>query len=145
MTNEEAIYCMMSYLPDDRIEHCINCPYYGCNKIDEQISICKSSEAHKMAIKALEQTTWIPVSEKLPELNRPLLVTAYHRVCYAHMISESGNYGYPVFRLHEIKYSDRGWVQETISHEPYSKGRIDAWMYIDIPEPYKPQESEGEE
>ena len=87
---------------------------------------------------------WIPVSERLPELNKPLLVTAYHRVCYAHMISESGKYGYPVFRLHEIKDSDRGWVQETISHEPYSKGRIDAWMYIDIPEPYKvePQESE---
>lgn len=90
---------------------------------------------------------WIPVSERLPELNKPLLVTAYHRVCYAHMISESGNYGYPVFRLHEIKDSDRGWVQETISHEPYSKGRIDAWMYIDIPEPYKvePQERSDKE
>lgn len=90
---------------------------------------------------------WIPVSERLPELNKPLLVTAYHRVCYAHMISESGNYGYPVFRLHEIKDSDRGWVQETISHEPYSMGRIDAWMYIDIPEPYKvePQESGDKE
>ena len=88
---------------------------------------------------------WIPVSERLPELNKPLLVTAYHRVCYAHMISESGNYGYPVFRLHEIKDSDRGWVQETISHEPYSMGRIDAWMYIDIPEPYKasPTGAEG--
>ena len=88
---------------------------------------------------------WIPVSERLPELNKPLLVTAYHRVCYAHMISESGNYGYPVFRLHEIKDSDRGWVQETISHEPYSKGRIDAWMYIDIPEPYKVEPQERSE
>jgi hypothetical protein len=85
---------------------------------------------------ALERTRWIPVIERLPELNKPLLVTAYHRVCYAHMISEKGNYGYPVFRLHELKDSGRGWVQETISHEPYSKGRIDAWMYIDIPEPY---------
>ena len=84
-----------------------------------------------------EKTRWIPVSERLPELNKPLLVTAYHRVCYAHMISKSGNYGYPVFRLHGLKDSDRGWVQETISHEPYSKGRIDAWMYIDIPQPYK--------
>ena len=94
-------------------------------------------EALEMAIEALEQTTWIPVSEKLPELNKPLFVTAYHRVCYAHMISKNGNYGYPVFRLHELKDSDRGWVQETISHEPYSMGRIDAWMYIDIPQPYK--------
>lgn len=106
-----------------------------------------SEDEARTCIEALEQQKtgkWIPVSERLPELNKPLLVTAYHRVCYAHMISESGNYGYPVFRLHEIKDSDRGWVQETISHEPYSKGRIDAWMYIDIPEPYKvePQESE---
>ena len=89
-------------------------------------------------------TEWIPVSERLPELNKPLLVTAYHRVCYAHMISKNGNYGYPVFRLHELKDSDRGWVQETISYEPYSMGRIDAWMYIDIPQPYK-AESEDKE
>ena len=94
-----------------------------------------------------QEPKWIPVSERLPELNKPLLVTAYHRVCYAHMISESGNYGYPVFRLHEIKDSDRVWVQETISHGPYSKGRIGAWMYIDIPEPYKvePQERSDKE
>lgn len=78
---------------------------------------------------------WIPVSERLPELNRPLLVTSYGRVCYAYMISESGNWGYPVFRLHEM--CGRSWVQETVSHEPYSAGRIDAWMYLDIPEPYK--------
>lgn len=115
---------------------------YGCDWfIDEE-----HAEVIKERIKAIPpaEPKWIPVSERLPELNKPLLVTAYHRVCYAHMISESGNYGYPVFRLHEIKDGDRAWVQETISHEPYSKGRIDAWMYIDIPEPYKvePQESE---
>lgn len=90
------------------------------------------------------QGEWISVKDRLPELDKPLLVTAYHRVCYAHMISESGNYGYPVFRLHELKDSDRVWVQETISHNPYSEGRIDAWMYIDIPEPYK-AESEDKE
>lgn len=80
---------------------------------------------------------WIPVSERLPELNRPLLVTAYHRVYYGHLISESGNYGYPIFRIHGLGDKNRDWVQETMSHEPYSLGRIDAWMYFDIPEPYK--------
>ena len=80
---------------------------------------------------------WIPVSERLPELNRPLLVTTYHRVYYGHLISESGNYGYPVFRIHGLGDKNRDWVQETMSHEPYSLGRIDAWMYLDIPEPYK--------
>lgn len=90
---------------------------------------------------------WIPVSERLPELNRPLLVTTYHRVYYGHLISESGNYGYPVFRIHGLGDKNRDWVQETISHEPYSLGRIDAWMYLDIPEPYKvePQESEDKD
>ena len=98
-----------------------------------------ASAVIKGYIKALppveQKQGWIPVSEQLPELNRPLLVTAYHRVCYAYMISESGNWGYPVFRLHEM--CGRSWVQETVSHEPYSTGRIDAWMYLDIPEPYK--------
>lgn len=90
---------------------------------------------------------WIPVSERLPELNRPLLVTAYHRVYYGHLISESGNYGYPIFRIHGLGDKNRDWVQETMSHEPYSLGRIDAWMYFDIPEPYKasPAEAESED
>jgi hypothetical protein len=90
---------------------------------------------------------WIPVSERLPELNRPLLVTTYHRVYYGHLISKNGNFGYPVFRIHGLGDKNRDWVQETMSHEPYSLGRIDAWMYFDIPKPYKASptgaESEG--
>lgn len=87
---------------------------------------------------------WIPCSERLPELNRPLLVTAYHRVYYGHLISESGNYGYPVFRIHGLGDKNRDWVQETMSHGPYSLGRIDAWRYLDIPEPYKAESEEKE-
>lgn len=119
--------------------------YEASDKVNQNITMYKAMSIFNDYLEEISgEQRWIPVSERLPELNKPLLVTAYHRVCYAHMISESGNYGYPVFRLHEIKDSDRGWVQETISHEPYSMGRIDAWMYIDIPEPYKvePQESE---
>ena len=94
--------------------------------------------AKSVILKALEQKPrWIPVSERLPELNRPLLVTTYHRVYYGHLISKNGNFGYPVFRIHGLGDKNRDWVQETMSHEPYSLGRIDAWMYFDIPEPYK--------
>ena len=94
--------------------------------------------AKSVILKALAQKPrWIPVSERLPELNRPLLVTAYHRVYYGHLISESGNCGYPIFRIHGLGNKNRDWVQETMSHEPYSLGRIDAWMYFYIPEPYK--------
>lgn len=55
MTKEEAIYCMMSYLPDNEIEHCVNCPYDGAIQINENTYVCRSSEAHKMAIEALKR------------------------------------------------------------------------------------------
>ena len=113
----------------------------------EQAEIQKAYEIGKEEGSSEKPNKWIPVSERLPELNRPLLVTAYHRVYYGHLISESGNYGYPVFRIHGLGDKDRNWVQETMSHAPYSLGRIDAWMYFDIPEPYKASptgaESEG--
>lgn len=51
MTIDEAIYCMKSYLPGNEIEDCLNCPYYG----DDLISHCRSSDAHKLAIMALEE------------------------------------------------------------------------------------------
>lgn len=55
MTNKEAIHCMKSYLPNDKVEHCISCPYYGSNKANG-VYYCKSNDAHKLAIQALEQT-----------------------------------------------------------------------------------------
>lgn len=53
MTIEEAIYCMNSYLPDNK-DSCYSCPYYGSKKVDDQLYVCNSAEAHRMAIKALE-------------------------------------------------------------------------------------------
>lgn len=59
MTIDEAIYCMKSYLPDDRVEHCVNCPYYGSVEVEKNIYVCRSSDAHKTAIKALEKLSSI--------------------------------------------------------------------------------------
>lgn len=53
MTIQEAIYCMRSYLPDNE-DSCYKCHYYGANKVDDQLYVCDSSEAHRMAIQALE-------------------------------------------------------------------------------------------
>ena len=53
MTVDEAIYCMKSYLPDNDLENCLTCPYYGSVRIEDNVSVCRSSEAHELAIKAL--------------------------------------------------------------------------------------------
>ena len=55
MSIDEAIYCMKSYLPDNEIEQCAKCPYYGSVKKDSQTSFCRSAEAHRMAVIALER------------------------------------------------------------------------------------------
>lgn len=44
---------MKSYLPENE-DACYECTYYGANKVDDQIYVCNSSEAHRMAIQALE-------------------------------------------------------------------------------------------
>ncbi len=96
-------------------------------------------ETVRMAIKALEQEPkWIPVSERLPEINQRVLVTSYGRVCYAMMISEDDNSGYPVFRLQD-SLNERV-VCETTVHSKFTTGRITAWM--PLPKPYK-EESES--
>jgi hypothetical protein len=81
---------------------------------------------------------WIPVSERLPEVNQRVLVTSYGRVCYAMMISADGNSGYPVFRLQD-SLNERV-VCETTVHSEFTTGRIVAWM--PLPEPYKAEGSE---
>lgn len=63
MTKEEAIYCMMSYLPDNSVEHCTSCPYYGANQMDANSYSCKSNEAHMMAIEALKKQMPMQVTD----------------------------------------------------------------------------------
>lgn len=48
MTKKEAIYCMTTYLPDS--DHSV----YDCPKCKHYKNGCESSEAHKLAIKALK-------------------------------------------------------------------------------------------
>ena len=57
MTIEEAIYCMKSYLPGNEVEDCVSCPYYGSVNDGDNCYVCRSDEAHRMAIRALEKMT----------------------------------------------------------------------------------------
>ena len=96
----------------------------------------KDVEALEMAIKALEQARWIPISEKLPK--------AFEFVnCTCHSLIDDRD----------------DWVVESIyipqpSDSPYSDwGNIPmlnsgdcevvAWMHRDIPEPYKAESDKG--
>jgi len=108
---------------------------------------------YKPSIKAIMDTIvlsnsensnkWIPVSERLPEVNQRVLVTSYGRVCYAMMTSVDGNSGYPIFRLQD-SLNERV-ICETTVHSEWTTSRIIAWM--PLPQPYmiEPQESEDKE
>ena len=100
----------------------------------------KTAEALEMAIKALEQTQWIPVSERLPEIKQHVLLSCYGRVIYGRMISEDGNSGYPVFEICDSVGEKRPIVLETTVHSKYTTSRIKAWM--PLPQPYKAESEE---
>ena len=86
------------------------------------------------------QPEWIPVSEKLPEVNQKVLVTSYGRVCYAMMTSVDGNSGYPIFRLQD-SLNERV-ICETTVHSEWTTSRITAWM--SLPQPYKGESENAE-
>ena len=107
-------------------------------RMDKSISK-EGYEYFQQAIKALEpESKWIPVSERLPEVNQRVLVTSYGRVCYAMMISADGNSGHPVFKLQDSL--NEKVVCETTVHNKFTTSRITAWM--PLPEPYKAESEE---
>ena len=67
MTLEEAIYCMKSYLPDNRVESCIRCKYYES---------CHSNEAHEMAIEALKAQKLSETRKALDTISRQAAINA---------------------------------------------------------------------
>ena len=83
------------------------------------------AEAFDCAFKALEQTRWIPVSERLPDKNVFVLVT----------VEQSGKRYQEIMRRN--KYID-AWTDNIDNYTD----EITAWM--PLPEPYK-AESEEEE
>ena len=76
---------------------------------------CK--EALEMAIKALEQTRWIPISERLPNFNDIVLASA--------------DSDYDELRVILTVYN---------AEEFWFNGKIKAWM--PLPEPYKAESEE---
>lgn len=113
MTREEAID-LLSMIEFEQAECCLHTWY---KSIDDDMK-----EALDMAIKALEQTRWIPVSERLPEesLNSVIGLDAYRERC--------------VF----VQYID-GHFQIMGKAESFD---IIAWM--PLPQPYKEESEDAE-
>lgn len=84
-------------------------------KNDIEICTIQQKQACDMAIKALEQTRWIPVSERLPELGEKVLCQ-----CRANI--------YEVLKL-----TVDGWYYNP--NHCYMESFVIAWM--PLPKPYK--------
>ena len=84
-------------------------------------------EVEKMAIKALAQTRWIPVSERVPEDSELVLFsTKTDRVFTGIYFDDDTDFQWYAFR-------DETFAWNNV---------VTAWMHL--PEPYEPRESEDE-
>ena len=82
-------------------------------------------EANKIAIKAIEQTTWIPVSERIPEKGRQILCCNKYGSIFTSAVTyiKEDEYG------HKLAYFGKHY-------------EVIAWM--PLPTPYEPQEESEE-
>ena len=113
--------------------------YEGMGQDDAEEFSEHFNEILDLAIEALEQTTWIPVSERLPKAFSFVNCTCHSLIddredwvvetCYLPQLPDS-------------PYSDWG----NIPMLNMGDCEVVAWMYRDIPKPYKvdPQESESD-
>ena len=87
---------------------------------DKEYTDDEEYEAYQRAINAVEQTTWIPVSERLPEDEQEILFS-----------TKTG-------RVHSGKYHDDDSANQWYSHKDKCRAWnnvVSAWM--PLPEPYK--------
>ena len=134
MTNEQAVNMLNAKLECLKREtsgtdfDCNNRNCFDCSLCYEQGNMGEQKEALDMAIKALEQTTWIPVSERLPEPKETEnLIAKYYLI--------QNEYG----DMMVARWDGNGWEQ-MYQHE-YLEDDVIAWM--PLPKEYK-TETESE-
>ncbi len=99
----------------------------------------QKDEAIDIAIKAIEQTTWIPVSERLPEDGTYLVtvegIDGEPRIdirSFANDLNKVDEFDFPKHKC--------GWYDYDSEYGFWEDTRVTAWM--PLPKPYEPQESE---
>lgn len=115
---EAKLKCMerdVSGTDDD----CNNRRCYECPLNYEQGNMGEQKEWLRMAIQALEQTRWIPVSERLPEEETDVLI------CNVNGDIAISRGSYSTEMKNEFIWYTSGW----------RFGKVTAWM--PLPEPYK--------
>ena len=84
---------------------------------------------------------WIPVTERLPDTDKCVLVISYGRVCYARLLGSGNNGSHHEFILQDgLSNMLRQPVIETTAHNKFTRNRITHWM--PLPEPPK-EETDG--
>jgi len=86
----------------------------------------KLHEAQTMSIYALEQTQWIPVSERYPKIE--------DEYKYFLVIDSKGKMSVQEF-----------FISLDEDPQPYFSGMVDVIAWMSLPKPYEPQESEDKE
>ena len=127
MTNEEAIAIIENEKKcvnrANKNDYC-NRDCYNCELVKTDAEILTALD---MAIKALEQTTWIPVSERLPKIADVYRVTRYY----------PKNVMNPKYFV-DVCFFDGSntWYNDNrINHERDYANNVIAWQ--ENPEPYK--------
>lgn len=125
MKREEAIYCLKAE-SERYSEVCEECPLYGQTGVDH---CCE--DALQMAITALQnQPVWIPVSERLPEKNKKVIIFTKTENLYI------GTYCQNIDKAQDGVFLIRDNIYMQID-------RIAAWM--PLLEPYREKEIENGE
>jgi Protein of unknown function (DUF551). len=104
-------------------------------KVDQRLY-----DAFDVAIKALDQTRWIPVSERLPEKNGECLVTVSFHFCGEIVFKCS--FATDLHKVDEYEFPEHKCGFYGIDSEwgSYEINDVIAWM--PLPEPYKEESEE---